>query len=56
MCSTNKSLSANHHTIWYLLMKSMELQDQIVRAEKRTIRLFETLAEDLKIEIKDYEE
>jgi hypothetical protein len=47
----NNSPNSNRHTIKYLLQRSILLQDKIVKALYGTKKLFQTIDEDLKIEI-----
>lgn len=44
----NNDLNADHHRLNYLLIKSIDLQDQIIRATLRTLNIFEELLEKLK--------
>jgi Family of unknown function (DUF6090) len=44
---------SNHHRLKYLLRKSIDLQDEIIRAKERTIATFEIMDEALKIELRD---
>ena len=51
----DQNLTNTHHKLKYLLIKSIDLQDQIIRAKKRTLNLFKDLDEELKTEMKYYE-
>ncbi|NNF22955.1 MAG: hypothetical protein HKN67_13535 [Saprospiraceae bacterium] len=51
MFPINNSVAADQHTLEYLLMKSMRLQQQIIAANERTLNIFETLDEELKDEL-----
>lgn len=44
-------LNSDHHKLKYLLIKSIDLQDQIIRAKQRTLNSFENLQDDLKSEL-----
>ena len=51
----NNKLNVNHHQLKYLLIKSMNLQDQIIRAKERTMSIFKLLDKELKNEMTNYE-
>ena len=47
----NNDLKSDHHRLRYLLIKSIDLRDQIIRAMQRTLNSFEDLEEGLMNEI-----
>jgi len=47
----DNDIEADHHRLRYLLIKSIDLQNQIIGAQQRTLRVFDKLYEELKTEI-----
>ena len=47
----DNDVKSDHHRLRYLLIKSIDLQDQIIRAKQRTLNKFEDMQEGLNNEM-----